>query len=151
MQRDLENSGSTLNWCFNINEGKGCGRLPGRRGYYSIAVQMILAKDIMDNDMLHVNTYPATSTAPTYFENCAVSDSGEVVRLPGTPKTIIRSFIVVSNNRKGGVVSQDCSQTLMYSTIDLNSTDEMDVFFVGDTGEILKTCSGKCILTMRMI
>ena len=143
---DRRNFGSTLKWSVDIQDGVGRGRFPGKRGFYYIAVQLLVVKNIFDTKLLHVTTEPATTVSPTYLEY--VSGEEEEVIITLLPKHAIRSFIVRDVDKPGGVVTEDCNEDLFFSTIDLNSTDIMELNLIGDDSELLWQSSGKCLLIM---
>jgi len=123
-------SGSTLRWTVIITKGKTLVEFPGRRGYYKIGVKLLnLSGGMAGTKMIHVLMNPSP-TIPMH-----ISHSARVM----TTVYPVRSFAVHQET-----ITVDCSDTMEYHHVDLNSTNMVEVTCVGEDGSILQEATGLC-------
>ena len=133
----MENSGSGLRWALNVDGGERWGRFPGNRGFYAVGLKMIALKNLgMSHTVAHLVINP-TINSKTYI------DMGQ--SRPPRVEKILRSFVIGADFS----VAHDFSDTMEYFTMDLNSTDLVNLRIVGHDGEKLTLGHGCCVLDFK--
>ena len=113
------NSGSNLRWQVDLQQQRH--RFPVGRGYYNIALKLLVVKGLTGTQqIIHLCTdWPGIP--PTYRD-----ENRAVIRA-------LRSFVLQADQPDHFTI--DCSETMEYHQIDINSQPYIDVMLFDELGQ----------------